>query len=145
MTMAPHLFVVCNNLALAGWALLVFAPRWRWTERLVLSGAWSLGLSLVYLALVVVFLPSAQGGFGSLDGVARLFENDALLLAGWVHYLAFDLMIGAMEVRQARAAGMAHVALVPCLVMTLMLGPIGLLLFFIAKSARLRRAAGLAG
>jgi hypothetical protein len=142
---AGHVFVVCNDFALAGWALLVFAPRWRWTERLVLSGAWSLLLSLVYLVLVVIFLPSARGGFGSLDGVARLFENHALLLAGWVHYLAFDLLIGAMEARQARAAGIPHLALVPCLVMTLMLGPIGLLLFFVVKSARERRAAGLAG
>jgi hypothetical protein len=140
-----QLFTICNDLALVGWALLVLAPRWRWTERLVLSGAWSLLLSLVYLALVVIFFPSAQGGFGSLEAVRRLFDNEWLLLAGWVHYLAFDLLIGAVEVRQSRAAGIPHLALVPCLVLTLLFGPIGLLCFFVVKSVRQRRAAGVAG
>jgi hypothetical protein len=143
--MSTHLFTICNDLALIGWALLVLAPRWRWTERLVLSGAWSLLLSLVYLALLVRFFPSAQGGFGSLDAVARLFHNEWLLLAGWVHYLAFDLLVGAVEVRQSRAAGIPHLVLVPCLILTLLFGPIGLLLFFVVKSLRQRRAAGVAG
>jgi ABA4-like protein len=142
---ARQLFTVCNDLALVGWALPVFAPGWRWTERLVLSGAWSLLLSLVYLALVVIFFPSAQGGFGSLEAVARLFDNEWLLLAGWVHYLAFDLLVGAVEVRQSRAAGIPHLVLVPCLILTLLFGPIGLLVFFVVKSVRQRRAAEVAG
>jgi hypothetical protein len=137
----PALFSSCNLFAMAGWALLVLAPRWRWTERLVLSGAWSLALSAVYLALVAAYMPGAAGGFGSLAEVKALFAHDGLLLAGWVHYLAFDLLVGALVVRRAREEGLPHLAVVPILVFTFLLGPVGLLLFAAALSVRARRAA----
>jgi len=52
---------------------------------------------------------------------------DELLLAGWVHYLAFDLFIGSWEVEDAAANGIPHWLLLPCLFLTLMVGPVGLL------------------
>jgi hypothetical protein len=53
MTITPDLlFSLANALALVGWALLVLAPRWRFTERLVLSGAWPLGLAALYAVLI---------------------------------------------------------------------------------------------
>ncbi len=61
-------------------------------------------------------------------GEARLFENPYLLLAGWVHFLAFDLLVGAWEVRDARRVGITHLLVVPCLLLTFMAGPVGLLL-----------------
>lgn len=134
-----QLFSVCSTFALLGWVLLIVAPRWRWTRILVLSGAWSLLLSAVYCALVVRFMPGAAGGFGSIQEVRALFSNDGLLLAGWVHYLAFDLLVGAFEVRQAAESRIPHLLLVPILILTFLLGPVGLLLFFVVKSARQRR------
>lgn len=71
----------------------------------------------------------ADGGFGALADVAGLFESPYLLLAGWVHFLAFDLFVGAWEVRDARRIGIAHLLVMPCLVLTFMLGPVGLLLY----------------
>jgi hypothetical protein len=59
-----------------------------------------------------------------------LFTEPALLLAGWVHYLAFDLFVGAWELRDAQQRGVPHAAVIPCLVVTFMLGPIGLLAYF---------------
>ncbi len=137
----PQLFSWCNLFALVGWLLLIVAPRWRWTERLVVSGLWSVLLSVVYLLLMARYLPGAEGGFGSIADVRQLFTVDALLLAGWVHYLAFDLFLGAVEVRQAKPLGIPHLVIVPILVLTFLLGPIGLLLFFIVKSVRQRRLA----
>ena len=58
-----------------------------------------------------------------------LFANPWLLLAGWVHYLAFDLFIGAWQVRDAKRTGLSHLLVVPCLVLTFLFGPIGLLLY----------------
>ena len=136
-----QLFSVCSTFAVVGWLLLIVAPRWKWTATLVLSGAWPLLLSAVYLVLAVLFMPGAPGGFGSIAEVRTLFGNDALLLAGWVHYLAFDLLVGAFEVRQAQEHGIPHLLLVPVLVLTFLLGPIGLLLFFAVKSARQRKLA----
>jgi hypothetical protein len=125
---------------LVGWLLLLVAPRWTWTSRLILSGAWSLALSLVYLVLIARYMPGSNGGFGSLQEIRTLFSSDALLLAGWIHYLAFDLLIGAIEVRQANALGISQWLMIPVLLLTFLLGPIGLLAFFLLKSLHTRKA-----
>ena len=136
-----QLFGLCNLFAIAGWLLMLVAPAWRWTERLVLSGAWSVLLSLVYVVLVLSFMPGAEGGFGSIAEVRALFASDPVLVAGWVHYLAFDLFVGACALRQARQIGIPHLMMIPILFAIFMLGPLGLALFFAAKSVRQKRAA----
>ena len=94
----------------------------------------------VYLVLIVrSFGDGGGGGFGSLAEVRTLFENPWALLAGWIHYLAFDLFIGAWEVRDAQRNGLHHLLVVPCLVLTFMLGPVGLLLYLVLRGAITRR------
>ena len=132
MLTPDFLFSLANPVALLGWALLVLAPRWRGTRALVLSGALPLLLAASYAALIgyqTVVHPAPGGGFGSLAQVAALFRQPWALLAGWVHYLCFDMCIGAWETRDAQRRGVPHWALVPCLVATFMLGPLGLLLY----------------
>jgi hypothetical protein len=69
--------------------------------------------------------------------VEQLFQNRWLLLAGWVHYLAFDLLLGAWEVRTARREGISHAWVLPCLLATFLFGPAGYLLFqFLRASHR---------
>ena len=126
-------FSACNLLAMAGWLLLVLIPR----RRLAMTIAGTiipLTLAAIYLAVFVLNARGANGGFSSLAGVAQLFENHWLLLAGWVHYLAFDLFIGAWETRDALARGVPRLLLVPCLFMTFMLGPIGLLCYHAVRA-----------
>jgi hypothetical protein len=133
MLTPDFLFTLANPLALLGWALLVLAPRWRVTNALVLSGTWSLGLAAAYAALIATHYlggPGAEGGFGSLAAVAALFQDPWALLAGWVHYLCFDLFVGAWEVRDAQRRGVPHAALVPALALTFLFGPVGLLVYF---------------
>jgi hypothetical protein len=137
---AEGLFSVCGLVAMAGWLLLVVAPGW--SARFVSGVLVPAILAVVYLALIAVHFRGAEGGFGSLADVARLFQNPWLLLAGWVHYLAFDLFIGAWEVRDARARGIPHLAVIPCLFLTFLLGPIGLLLYLTLR-AMMRRAIAL--
>jgi hypothetical protein len=132
--MTPEqLFKICNMLVLPGWLLLIFAPGWRWTARIVQTCILPLLLALVYLYLIVAHFGDAQGGFGSLAQVSLLFQNPYALLAGWVHYLAFDLFVGSWEVRDARRLGIWHPLLIPCLALTFFFGPIGLLLYFILR------------
>ena len=88
-----------------------------------------LGIAAVYLVLIARYMPGSSGGFGSLVEVAQLFSQPGLLLAGWVHYLAFDLFIGAWEVRDAARHRVPHLLVIPCLIMTFLLGPIGLLAY----------------
>jgi hypothetical protein len=128
-----HLFALANPLAMLGWALLVLAPRWRFTQALVLSGAWSLSLAVAYAVFITTHYLGAhggEGGFGSLAQVAALFQDPWALLAGWVHYLCFDLFVGAWEVRDAQQRGLPHGAVVPALVLTFLFGPVGLLVYF---------------
>jgi hypothetical protein len=130
---AEQIFTMANTIALIAWLLLIIAPRWFLTGKIVLSGAVSLLLSAAYLVLIVAFFGSAEGGFGSLAGVMRLFTNEWVVLAGWIHYLAFDLFVGAWEVKDAQAKNISHWLVVPCLILTFMLGPIGLLLYGVLR------------
>lgn len=126
--MFETVFSICSTLAMLGWLLLVIAPRWRGTQMVTAVGI-PLAIAIVYLALIGRYMPGATGGFGSLADVAALFSQPGLLLAGWVHYLAFDLFIGAWEVRDATRHQVSHLLVVPCLLLTFMLGPIGLLAY----------------
>jgi hypothetical protein len=133
--MLEQIFSVCSALAVVGWILLVALPRHR-IAHLVASVAIPLAIALVYMVLIAQHFGTADGGFGSLADVTRLFANPALLLAGWVHYLAFDLFIGAWEVRDAQRHRVAHAFVIPCLVLTFMLGPIGLLAYLALRTWR---------
>jgi len=123
------LFQLSGPIAMAGWlalALSPFAPKLtQLAARLVIPVILSLG----YTALILAHWSGAEGGFGSLPDVMLLFTNPAVALAGWLHYLAFDLFIGAWEVRTARRAAIPHLLVLPCLVLTFLFGPIGLLAF----------------
>jgi hypothetical protein len=138
---AEQIFSLANTLALLSWIFLVVAPRWKGTQKIILSGAIPLLLSAAYLVLVVLFFGSAEGSFSSLAGVMKLFTNEWAVLAGWIHYLAFDLLIGIWEVRDSQKNGISHWLVIPCLFFTFMLGPIGFLLysalrFFIVKESK---------
>jgi len=130
------LFSLANPVALLGWALLVLAPRWRVTQRLVLSGALPLVLAGCYALLIGSHYLGAhaqEGGFSTLTDVAALFRNPWALLAGWVHYLCFDLCLGIWESHDARRRGIPHPLLVPCLLLTFLFGPVGLLLYALVR------------
>jgi len=95
----------------------------------VLTGTVPLLLSAAYLVIIVMFFGTAEGSFSSLAGVMQLFTNPWTVLAGWLHYLAFDLFVGAWEVRDAEKHGVPHLLVIPCLFFTFMLGPIGYLMY----------------
>jgi Kef-type K+ transport system membrane component KefB len=130
---AEVIFSAANVIAIVGWLLLAIGPGWGITRRIVLSGILPLFLSIAYLVLILLFFGRAEGGFGSLPDVMKLFTNEWAMLAGWIHYLAFDMFIGAWEVRDAQERGVSHILVIPCLVLTFLLGPIGLLLYHIIR------------
>ncbi|MDM7930481.1 ABA4-like family protein [Tabrizicola sp.] len=130
MSLDPHtLFQLSGPLAIMGWLALGFAPLApRFAEALA-ALVIPLLLSLGYCALILVHWADAPGGFDSLVNVMALFTNPAVALAGWVHYLAFDLLVGAWITRTARAEGISHLLILPCLVLTFLFGPAGFLAF----------------
>ena len=105
--MTPDLaFSICNLGVMPAWLLLVVAPSWIYTQRLVHAVWIPLLLGAVYIMAFALNPDTPEGGgFSSLDGVMQLFTSPLAVLAGWVHYLAFDLFVGAWEVRDARRRG----------------------------------------
>jgi hypothetical protein len=139
--MANGIFSVLNLVALVGWVLLAALPGRRWAERLGFRVVPAL-LAASYVAIIAGSWGQSPGGFSSLPDVAKLFENPWLLLAGWVHYLAFDLLIGGWIVRDAQARGLAHRWLLPSLALTFLFGPAGWLSYLGLRLALQRRAGG---
>lgn len=123
------LFQLANPLALGGWVALAFAPLIPRASDLIAGMIIPLMLSLAYAALVLAFWSGADGGFSSLAEVMALFTDPAIALAGWLHYLAFDLFIGAWAVRTARSDGTPHLLVLPHLVLIFLFGPAGFLTF----------------
>lgn len=133
-----QLFSSASTLAMLGWVILIFLPRgWKWMNPLP-SLLIPLILSVLYSYLIARYFFSAEGGFDSLANVQQLFTYPAAALAGWVHYLAFDLFVGGVIAKQADEIGMSRLIQAPILLLTFMFGPFGYLLFMLIEMAMLR-------
>lgn len=133
-----QVFAVANGVALASWVTLAVFPKRAWAGELLAGRVVPMMLAVLYAGIIAAMFPGAEGGFSSLDAVASLFRQPWLLLAGWVHYLAFDLLIGTWEARDAREHRVPHLLLLPCLAMTFLFGPAGWLLYLLARTWLMR-------
>lgn len=138
--MSPDkLFLFCNYAVMPAWFLLFVLPQHRVTQQLVHAIWVPLLLGPFYVWALFFGQPSPEGaGFGSLEAVMLLFQSPTAVLAGWVHYLIFDLFIGAWIVRDARRQGINHWLTTPFLFATLMAGPVGLMLYLLLRLAMKR-------
>lgn len=127
------IFSVANYAVLPAWVLLALLPKADITKKLVHSGVYPVVYGLFYTVLIVraMFFGQAEeaGNFSSLEGVMAAFTHPNVALMGWAHYLVFDLFVGAWVGRDAAARGVHHLLIIPCLFLTLMAGPVGLLLY----------------
>ena len=134
------LFLPLNLLSVAAWLLLIIWPGRAWVTDWV-AGRLVPGLfAVAYVAILVTSFAGSEGSFTTLAGVAALFRNPWLLLAGWLHYLAFDLLIGCWEARDAQSRGVPQLLLIPCLGLTLMFGPAGWLAYLAVRQAGRRHS-----
>jgi Domain of unknown function (DUF4281) len=130
------LFQICNTVTITGWVALLASPILPKHSDRVASLFIPLLLSVAYTGTVLAFWSGADGGFSSLRDVMKLFTKPEIVLAGWIHYLAFDLFVGAWEVRTARREQIPFQLVVPCLALTFMFGPAGFLVFSAIRAAR---------
>lgn len=131
-------FALSNVIVFPAWLLLIALPGWKWTRVVaayvtptVLGGGW------IYILSTQMAPPGA--GFGTLDQLLGMATNPWLLTAGWIHALILDLFVGAWEVRDAQRLGIPHLYVVPCLVLTFLIGPVGLLAYFTVRVLVVRR------
>jgi Domain of unknown function (DUF4281) len=132
------LFRLANALAATGWAALAVSPaRAGWSAHARRYAGRVLPLLLAALYVVLIVRHWGPGGFGSLAQVRALFDVPGLLLAGWLHYLAFDLFVGAWIAE--RGAAWPHLWLLPLLALAFLFGPAGLLAFALLRALPIGR------
>ena len=135
------LFTFVHLVALAGWLLVFLAPRGPRVASYVLY----LCVGLLCLTYTVMFVSEAgtivRGDFLSIGGIRALFASDAGIVIGWTHYLAFDLFIGQWIAKDADHKGFSRIMQAPFLLLTLLAGPIGLLIWLVMRERRARASA----
>lgn len=127
-------FSIVNLLPLPVWAIWIFAPR-SGVSRALAAALWPWQiLAALYLIFLFIALGDEGNGsapdFSSLAGVMALFDSEWGTLTGWVHYLCFDLFVARWIMNDAPDGGYR---LAPVLFLTLMFGPVGLLLYSVAR------------
>ena len=145
MITPAQIFLVANSTAMLCWAALaicLFAPRLQdWIPRVtgLIVPAF---FAVVYIVCIGKgFSETRDGSFSSIGGVRALFGNDFALVAGWLHYLAFDLFVGAWIVRRGIKERLNPILLLLCLPVTFLFGPAGLLLYWVERAVFSRRSA----
>ena len=150
--MWQSLFVLTNVVAFACWAMLAFLPR----RPIVMAAVLFLGVGMLCLVYAVTFIalfggmvdpvrvagaPPADIVNYTLPGLRALFTSDGGIVLGWTHYLAFDLFVGQWIARDADNKGFHRLVQLPFLFITLMAGPIGLLLWLVVRERQARARA----
>ena len=139
--MSPDsVFQTCSTIAMVGWiVLLIISPFWSSFDKFLIGIIITL-FAIVYAWLIFqVFTPGDFEKFSSLNGVMDLFTDKTAVTAGWVHYLAFDLLTGIWIKKNAQKYNIHHLILIPCLLLTFMLGPIGFLLYLLVRSIKTKQ------
>ncbi len=137
------LFRIVNLTVLPGWLLMIFAPKSRWTRRLIEDDTLFLGLGGVYAAMLAQSVAANPGGASdmmnpTLENIDRLFKQGGYkgTFAGWTHYLVFDFFVGRSLFQDAQERDLPHWLLAPALLLTFMSGPVGLAFYRIVVRLR---------
>lgn len=139
--MSPDsIFQTCSMITMAGWLiLLIISPFWGSFDKFLIGIVITV-LAIVYAWLIFqVLTPADFEKFGSLNGVMELFTNRTAVTAGWIHYLAIDLLTGIWIKKNSVKYNIHHLIIVPCLLVTFMLCPIGLLLYLVIRAVKARQ------
>jgi Domain of unknown function (DUF4281) len=141
------LFRLSNLLVLPFWALMILLPRWRWTVRILRSPLVSAAPALVYAALVLPRLGAIFPAVArpTLAGVAALLGTPEGATISWVHFLAFDLFIGRWIFLDSQERRLSALLTAPVLFLTLMLGPLGFLIYLVLRAVARSREPGKIG
>jgi hypothetical protein len=133
-------FWIAHVPVLVGWIALILLPAGRGVP---IARAAAAALAIGYAALFFVAAPEGRelALNYSLNGVESFFDSRNLLLLGWIHILCFDLFVGSWEAEEAERLAIPKRTLIPCLLLTFLIGPLGLLAFFAARAPRLKGSA----
>lgn len=137
-----QVFNIVNLTAFLAWIYLICVARWTPRVFELMRYAIPMVFGLVYLTCFLISEPNEEAGYNSLTQVSAIFTQPWVIVAAWIHYLAFDFFIGCWILAKSKAEGIGHGWIVIPMIFTFMLGPIGLLLFLILLGFRKWRRAG---
>ncbi|MGI9148488.1 MAG: ABA4-like family protein [Chloroflexota bacterium] len=125
------LFAFASTLVLPFWLAIILLPAWRWTKRITRSSWLVAALAGVYAALVLPrfgsLLPAVTRP--SLQAMTSLLATPDGATIAWIHFLAFDLVVGRWAYLDSRDRRLSPHLMAPILLLTLLLGPLGLLAY----------------
>lgn len=145
------IFGLTNAIAMLGWLLVIAGPRGQKTLALVLY----LGVGLLCFAYAAMIIGMHTGMLDAnrlpgtpppnfleynVAGLRNLFMSDGGIVLGWTHYLAFDLFVGQWIAKDADNKGFHRLVQAPVLLLTLLVGPVGLLVWLAIRDRRARKA-----
>jgi Domain of unknown function (DUF4281) len=136
--MTGFLFTLTFAVAAPFWALMIVLPRWSWTVRIVSSPLIVLPVLVIYAALILPNLADVLPAVTSptLGGVRTLLGSADGAAAGWAHLIGFDLFVGRWAWLDSRTRRIPAWVMSPILILTILLGPIGLLVYLAVRSRR---------
>lgn len=132
------LFALASLSVLPAWVFLALLPRWKWT-RVIAAYITPAILGVAWTALMAGQFAPHGGGFGSLEQLTEMARDPYILVAMWLHNLILDVFLGAWEVRDAQRLGVPHGYVIPCLAITFLAGPLGLLAYFAVRVMVVKR------
>lgn len=91
------LFNAANIFVLPFWAVMIGLPNWQVTRRIMKSLLPFVGLAAAYLYCFVSSVsPDTAQDFSSagLSDIARLFADERVAAAGWIHFVVMDFFVG---------------------------------------------------
>ena len=137
-----QVFSYAGMIVIPMWILMIFLPKWKVTKFLMDYKVIPFILAVVYGVYIIkgILILGGMMDFGSLASVMDLFTEENAVLAGWIHYLAFDLLIGMWMIHKNKTIGIHQVWMAPCLLGTFMFGPLGFLLFIIMKTIKQQKS-----
>lgn len=129
-------YQVSMAVAFIGWLFLFIVPYASYTDTVATTIAVSLAFFYVYILFFKKDIEGEkypEGTMKTLEGVVNLFRNPRGVLVGWIHFLVFDLMIAMHIKNDALAEGISFWWILPSMILTLMLGPVGFASYVILK------------
>ena len=136
---ADNFYWYASVLIFIPWVLLIFVPKWQYTEPIAFGSAIILLVAAAIFTIQYLTGPEGGGNFLSLAGFENLFRSKEMLLTGWLNYLSFCLLVGTWQTHDARQLKIGHIFLIPTLLLTMLTGPAGLLLYLVVRFFRTKK------
>ena len=132
------IFSLSNLLVLPFWVLIIFLPHWSWTKRIIASPWVAAPVALLYFLLIFPQMGSLLGTLSnpSAAAISAVLGTASGATIGWAHFLAFDLFVGRWAYLDNQTTKLSPWLMAPILFFILMMGPIGFLLYLIARALK---------